>query len=556
MLTQIHIKNFTIIDEICCDFQSGMTVLTGETGAGKSILIDALNLALGSRADASLIRLGEEKATITVCFNIRELPTAKKWLAERELEHEDECILRRVIYQAGRSSAYINGIATPIAQIKELAQLLINIHGQHEHHALLKQDFQRYLLDTFGKNQSVLKELKEIYKNWQQASSRLALIVENMEQTDDKEALLKYQLTELEQLNLAEDEVNQLHQEQQMLAHTDELTALFQATTNQLMHDEQYAISSTLQHIINQLHAHLPHQNNLKNSIDLLQNARVLIDEASHEIDSLFDHLELDPNRLKQVETRLSTIHQLARKHRIKPDELFAFHIKLNTDLEKLKHNQNEMTQIKEEIDNLNQQYLVLAKKLSELRKQSAKKLTRVVTEKIKQLGMPDCIFEIAINTKTQNLLSPHGIDHIEFLVKTNPGQALSPLAKIASGGELSRICLAIDVICGELHSMPCIIFDEIDSGIGGRIAAIVGQQLKILSEHCQVLCVTHLAQVASQASHHFQITKQSNNQNTKTIITTLNETQRIDEIARMLSGEKITKQTLAHAKELLTDAI
>ncbi len=550
MLTQINIHHFTIIEELTVNLAPGMTVLTGETGAGKSILIDALNLTLGDRADVKLIRENCDKASIAATFNIKNNLAAKQWLNEHDYPVSEDCLLRRVISRKGQSSAYINGISCTVLQLKQLADLLISIHGQHEHHSLLHKEAQRQLLDDFANNATLLAKMKQHYQQLKSKQNLLAQLQDPHHTHHDKMALLKYQIAELDELNLAENELDELFAEQKKLNSAESVIITSQSIKQQLS-DDELAIDNLLHRAIAQLNQFRLADETIANIIQLLQSAQLQVSEAADELERLAENYQADPERLQWLEKRLSTIHDLARKHHVNAKDLFSFHQQLMAQYQQLLANADTVKNLTNEIETLNQHCHNIAQQLNKVRTTAAKKLSKLVSEQINSLGMQGGQLHITVTANDQQF-SQYGADHVEFLVKTNPGQAFHPLNKIASGGELSRISLAIDVICAKIYTVPTIIFDEVDTGIGGGIAEIVGQLIQQLSLDCQVLCITHLPQIAVKAQHHFRISKSAHNNSTQTTARVLNEVQRIDEIARMLGGIEITTQTKAHAKEML----
>ncbi len=553
MLQQLSIQYFTIIDTLDLEFKPGMTVLTGETGAGKSILIDALLLALGGRGDSNAIRQGHERCTIAAGFNIQNLPNVKEWLAEHELTNsEDECLLRRIINNDGRSRAFINGQAIPLQQLRELGGLLVSIHGQHEHQTLLKPEKQRFLLDAYAGHAPLAKKVHTLYNDWRNTQAELANLQAQNEQRQARQELLAYQTQELAQLDLQIDELKALDVEQRQLANADRLLTNCQQLLNVLAEQDEGNVLRLLTAAQTQLNALQTLTPSLKAAAELLNNADIQINEAVNELRHYFSQLELNPERLTWVETRLSDIYELARKHHIPPDELISLQIRLQHELQQLENSDTAITQLQNKITQLEKEYLSAAEKLSASRKKAAKQLMPHIENSMQQLNMPGGRFCVHFTPNTDQQPASYGLEKIEFLVSTNPGQTLQPLVKIVSGGELSRISLAIQVLTAQTDSTPTLIFDEVDVGIGGGTAEIVGRLLRQLADKTQVLCVTHLPQVAAQSQQHLQISKATENAITQTYVQDLNNNAKIQEIARMLGGVKITRQTLAHAKEML----
>lgn len=535
------------------DFSQGMTTFTGETGAGKSIMIDALMLALGERADASVIRPGQEKCDITAGFFVSQDSEPAQWLAEHDLPYEDgEIYLRRVIYAEGRSKSYINGQPFPLQKVKELSEKLVHIHGQHQHQALMQHATHRQQLDQYGKNQLLLEEVAQLYKQCQKLQHEIETL-QSRDQQADKIELLQFQIDELSALNLHENEVATLYQEHQLLHHAKEYLQNCQQIHELLNADDAPDICSSLNQVLHLL-SQLPQENaQIKNAHELLNGALIQCEEAIDEMHLFSERIQLDPERLHEIEMRMSSIHQLARKYHVDSNQLHTHAQHLQNELENLKNNERQLSQLQIQHRQLLSTYEMVAMKLRESRQKQAKKLAKEITLSIHQLGMPKGQVEIAITPLEK--MQAHGMDKVEYKVCTNPGMELDSLSKIASGGELSRIGLSIQMITAQQGTTPTLLFDEVDVGIGGATAALVGQMLRKLGERLQVFCVTHQPQVAAAAHNHFMVEKQSNNKETFTHISLLQHAEKIDEIARMLGGLKITEQTRSHAQELLTQS-
>lgn len=550
MLTTLCIEQFAIVKQLELDFTQGMTAFTGETGAGKSIMIDALMLALGGRGDASVIRPGQEKCDITAGFTFDKSSEPAHWLAEHDISCDDgEIYLRRIIYAEGRSKSYINGQPFPLQKIKELSEKLVHIHGQHQHQTLMQHPTHRQQLDQYANHQSLLDEVEKRYKQCQQIKLEIDTL-KNREQHADKIKLLEFQIEELAALNLQEGEVKALHQEHQMLHHAKEYIEHSQQINILLNGDEQPDVCSSLNHIL-QLISELPQdQTQIKNCYELINGALIQCEEVIDEMQKFADRIQLDPERLHDVEARMSAIHHLARKYHIDSSQLPEHEQQLQQELKNLCDAEERLVQLQLQYQQLLKEYETTALKLRESRHTYAKKLAKEITEGIQKLGMPKGWIEIEISPLDK--MQAHGLDKIEYKVCTNPGMEPDSLGKIASGGELSRIGLAIQMITAQRGSTPTLLFDEVDVGIGGATAALVGQMLRKLGERLQVFCVTHQPQVAASAHHHFMVEKQSDNNQTVTSITLLHSSDKIDEIARMLGGLTITDQTRSHAKELL----
>lgn len=554
MLTQLRIRDFTIIEELELELRAGMTAITGETGAGKSILVDALGLLLGDRADGEAIRHGAERADLSACFELAALPEVRAWLAARDLDHNpEECQLRRVIARGGRSRGYINGVPQPIQALRELGEQLVDIHGQHEHQSLLRREMQRQLLDGYGGHQALATELAELYQSW----SRLRRDWRNLRQAaserDARLDLLRYQLRELDALNLAEGEITHLETEQRQLAHASQLLEVGQQVLGWLSADDQAAVSDRLSHSQRELAALSRFDARLNPVGELLEAAQIQVQEASASLRGYLQSLDLDPGRLTWVEQRLTAAHQLARKHRLEPAELPALRQRLAEELETLTHSESRLEQLQQAAKAARAAYQERAEALSAKRAAAAQELGERVSVAMVSLGMPGGRFAVDLQPLEQPTAA--GLENVEFQVSANPGQPLRPLAKVASGGELARISLAIQVIAARAAQIPTLIFDEVDSGIGGGVAEVVGRQLRTLGGDRQVLCVTHLPQVAAQAHWQFKAEKYSDAADTRARVAPLADTGRIAEIARMLGGLELTANTLAHAQEMVEKA-
>ena len=554
MLTHIHLQNFAIVEQLELDLPAGMTALTGETGAGKSIILDALQLALGERGTTSVIRHGAERTDITAIFDITRLPSAQLWLQNNDFTYENhECYLRRVLSIDGRSRHFINGQTCTQQQLRELGELLLTIHGQHEHQNLLKREQQRETLDRYAQHRNLVNAVKTTYFQWHDTQQKLEQL-QKISSNPAKLELLQYQVTELQALALTVNELAALETEQKKLAHADQLINTLSHAMNLLEDEEQVSITKNLNIAIRDVQHLINIAPQLQSSANLLESALIQIQEASSELNHYHDHIEINPERLYYVEQRLEQIHAAARKHHVEPEQLIEVQARLETELEQLKHSDEHQEKLQQLLTQVQQDYDQAAKKLHASREKIAKKLSKLVSENMQQLGMQGGQFNIQLETNSTTTPAPYGTERIEFYVSANPGQPLQPLNKVASGGELSRISLALQMITAEQEDTPTLIFDEVDVGIGGTTAAIVGQLLRQLSAKVQVLCITHLPQVAAQATHHLQVKKLVENKQTIASIVPLLQEARIEEIARMLGGIKITEQTLKHAKEMLTN--
>lgn len=552
MLLQLTISNFAIVSFLELDLRSGMTSITGETGAGKSIAIDALALALGERGDADSVRPGAEKADISARFRIDKLPIVQAWLSEQELDEQGECILRRTLSREGRSRGYINGTPVPLAQLKALGALLINIHGQHAHHALQKSDYQRLLLDAYAGHQQLINKTSQFYQQWRQLSNERKQLKDEQAQWQAQRQLLEYQVAELDELSLDDEEYPQLDAEHKRLANGAELLNDCQLALNILADNEEVNALQQLRHGLKVVSELCQMDQRLSPVLEMLEGSMIQLEEGHSELHRYLDRLELDPERLYEVESRISKVMELARKHQVQPDALYAFHQDLTRQLSTIDESNHRLDELEEEVAQAQRQFLQAAERLSQSRQRYAQSLNKQITASLHQLSMERGRFEIMVTSDTKAGYSPLGIDKVDFLVSTNPGQPLSPLAKVASGGELSRISLAIQVITAQKVATPTLIFDEVDVGVSGPTAAIVGKLLRKLGESTQVLVITHLPQVAGHGHHHYFVSKNSDKNDTQTQMQELSEENRLQELARLLGGNAITANTLANARDLL----
>lgn len=552
MLNHIRIRNFAIIDHLDLEFQNGLTALTGETGAGKSILLGALGLLLGDRADSDSVRSGSSKAEISAEFDIRQLDHVHNWLRQKELDSDLDCLIRRRLSSDGRSRAFINGSPVPLQDMRELGEMLVDIHGQHEHQSLMKNPMQRQLLDDFAGNKSLLAELKSVYESWTSTRNKYEQLKNASDDRNDRIDLLRYQVEELEELGLEEDEVSSLQEEHQRLANADKLMDASQRSLQSIYDSEDSSIYAQLSSCAAEIEEASITDHELTPANEMLNEAMVQIEETASLLRGYLDNLDNDPQRFNEVETRLGLIHDLSRKHRVEPHQLILVYQQLADELNNLDHADENLVLLEQQVSELENKYIKQAEKLSKSRKKAAATLNKEISGAMQTLGMSGGRFEIKLQPVEAGKYFSHGLDHIEFLVSANAGQPTKPLAKVASGGELARISLAIQMITAHQGRIPTLIFDEVDSGVGGGIAEIVGRHLRELGEDRQVFCVTHLPQVASQAHHHMQVQKQFQKNETVTQINSLSEKQRIEEISRMLGGVEITQQTRAHAEEML----
>ncbi|HET7922615.1 MAG TPA: DNA repair protein RecN [Gammaproteobacteria bacterium] len=552
MLTHIAIRDFAIIDSLELELDSGLSVLTGETGAGKSILVDALGLILGDRSDATAVRHGAERAELSAEFDIRTLPATNAWLDDHELAADGDCILRRVIGADGRSRGQINGRSVPLQLLRELGEQLVDIHGQHEHQSLLRHDAQRMLLDEYGQHGALLGKVANLYRDWKTVNSELSALRDAAHDREARLDTLRYQTAELNALDLKPNEVENLNQEHARLANSGRLAEGVQAALQALYEDERGSAHQITGHAARELGKLAALDTRLTAAGELLSGIEVQLSEAGDLLRHYLADMEADPARLQWVEERLGALHTLARKHRVEPEALAEQARTLSDELTRLEHADIALQELESRLAALEQAYRQAADALHAARADTARTLGKKISAAMNELGMPGGKFAVDVTPDKAARFSPTGTDDIEFMVAANKGQPAAPLAKVVSGGELSRIALAIQVIAAQASSMPTMVFDEVDAGIGGGVAEIVGRHLRALGASRQVLCVTHLPQVASQAHHHLRVHKETQGNTTLTRIEPLNPKNRIDELARMLGGIKITETTLKHAREML----
>lgn len=549
MLTSLRIENFAIVSLLELDFNNGMNAFTGETGAGKSIMIDALMLVLGERADALVVRKDTDKCDISAQFQIDEASAPALWLTAHDISHDNEIFLRRVITKEGRSKSYINGQPFPLQKVKELSEMLVHIHGQHQHQTLLHHPTHRQHVDDYANHDDLLNDVESLYREYHRTKQQLE-IVQSQRLSNEQLHLLQYQIEELTSLAPIEGEMDRLHEEHQTLHHACTYLEHTQRIEHLLHGDDEPNIFRQLNQIT-QLISLFPQTNtHIKNASELFNSAMIMCDEAFDELSTFSSHVHMNPERLSQVEARMSALHQTARKFHVDVNQLPTHLNDLCSQMNTLHAAKDSEAQLQETLMALEAQYQCKALALRESRKKAAHLLAQDITTTIQQLGMPKG--KIHIELTPLDKIHPHGLDKIEYQVCTNPGMPMDALNKVASGGELSRISLAIQMITAQRASTPTLLFDEVDVGIGGATAALVGQLLRTLGERLQVFCVTHQPQVAAYAHHHFMVEKHTQNEQTFSKVTSLNHAEKIDEIARMLGGLVITEQTRSHAQELL----
>ena len=549
MLKFLSIRNFVIVDSLELDFSSGFTVLTGETGAGKSILIDALSLVLGERGDAGMVRNGCERAEISAGFDTSGLPQLQDWLRAQELEgDEDICQLRRILDAGGRSRGFINGRGATLQQMREAGEFLLDIHGQHAHQSLLRPDAQRDLLDGYAGLGREAEALALLFREWQALHRRRAQLEQNAEAVAAERELLLFQQRELETLSFSKQEWLELQADHARLSHAASLLETAQFGV-EILSEADTACLAQLNRLVARVRAGMEFDTALQGTLAMLESAQNELQEAVYALRHYQQKLDADPDRLREQEQHMTAIVDAARKYRVAPEQLPEVLQRIMARLNEL-GGDADLAALAQQETAAHEKYLAVAKKLGAARKKAAEKLSREITAAIQTLAMQGGSFAVALTPLAEGNM--HGLEAIEFQVATNPDTPLRGLAKIASGGELSRISLAIQVAASQVAAVPTLIFDEVDSGIGGRVAEIVGQLLKRLGQRHQVMCVTHLPQVAAMADAQWQVSKSVRNGATLSTIRVLKQTERIEEIARMLGGVKITETTRKHAVEML----
>ncbi|CCF08528.1 MULTISPECIES: DNA repair protein RecN [Pantoea] len=551
MLAQLTISNFAIVRELDIDFQRGMTAITGETGAGKSIAIDALGLCLGGRADADMVRQGASRADLCARFQIKASPSAQCWLSDNHLDDGNECLLRRVISADGRSRGFINGTAVPLSQLRDLGQLLIQIHGQHAHQLLLKPDHQKHLLDAYAGHDDLLVQMRASYQTWHQSCRTLAQHQQQAQERESRRELLQYQLKELNEFAPVAGEFEQIDEEYKRLANSGQLLSTSQQALQLLADSDDTNLNSMLYSARQMLSELTAMDDKVSGVYNLLEEAAIQLSEASDELRHYCDSLDLDPNRLYELEQRISRQIALARKHHVAPEGLPAVHQQLLDEAELLSQQESDQESLQTLVTEHYKAALACAEQLHAQRTRYANELQQLITQSMHLLSMPHGRFAIELIFNPEQLTAD-GASRIDFQVTTNPGQPLQPLGKVASGGELSRIALAIQVITAKKMETPAMIFDEVDVGISGPTAAVVGKMLRQLGESTQVMCVTHLPQVAGCGHQHFFVSKETDGEMTETHMQPLDKRARLQELARLLGGSEVTRNTLANAKELL----
>lgn len=551
MLTHIHIKNFVIVKSLSLDFQSGLHVLTGETGAGKSIWIDAIEIGLGGRADAQMIYPGEKIGDITLCFDLQNLPIAKNWLREHDLSDENECIIRRIIDIEKPSRTTINGIPVPQQLVRGFAETVLCIHGQHQHQRLLKSDDQRDLLDRYANNEALLLQIQTHFDAWKALDRESEALQLQMQNKSSDLNLWKYQLDELAQLHIQHNEYDDLFAQFQQLHHAKQFAVTLNEALTYIYSDDNSSACDLTQQALRQLQSIHAQDPKIENIRSLLQTATIHLDEARDALQHYCYDCDFSGDQLAIIEQRLALLQDIARKHHIDPTQLTDVQHSLEHKINLLEKADDTLLSLDKQKNKILTEYEIVAKKLSQQRKKAASLLGTAITEQMQQLGMHGGVFKIDL-IPHQTPIHFYGLEQVHFLIATNPGQTPHELSQIVSGGELSRLSLIMQVLSAAQKNTPTLIFDEVDVGVGGKTADLIGRLLRKLSAQTQVLCVTHLPQVAACGHHHFHAQKITDGKTTSTRITLLNANDRLAELARMLSGSTITAKSLEHANELL----
>ncbi|MDG1494261.1 MAG: DNA repair protein RecN [Porticoccaceae bacterium] len=554
MLLSIHINNYTLVESLEIEFASGTTAITGETGAGKSLVLDALGMALGDRADTGTIRHGKDRAEITSTFDIATIDSAQAWLEQQDFQAEDQqCILRRLYTTEGRSRGYINGQPCTMQQLQTLGEMLTDIHSQHEHQSLLRRETHRRLLDEYCGTIDLSSEVSDHFSTWQQMDKKLSSLLERSDELIARKDLLSFQVNELRQVDIDSDSLTKLEAEQQTLANAEQILQDSHNLLGICDQNEGFNLRDSLNQALTIL-ANLKHKPEaLSSAEELFQSGLIQIEEATREIENHIDRFEADPQRLVIIEEQLGLIFQLARKHRVNADQLRDTLTALDEELQGLKDGGESIETLQQQLAELAAAYEAKASKLSVKRKKGAKAMSAEINKQLQHLSMEGAELIVQLSPISEGRYRSTGLEEIEFLLATNPGQPHKPLAKIASGGELSRVSLAIQVVAATHSNIPTLVFDEVDVGIGGSTADVVGQLLKKLGDRGQVISVTHQPQVAAHAHHHYRASKIVDNVSAESLMTALDPQQRIEELARMLGGAKVTEQTLSHASELFS---
>ena len=555
MLTHLQIRDFAIIDAVELELRAGLTVLTGETGAGKSIIVDALQLLAGGRAGAEVVRHGAERAEVSGTFDVAQAPRElRQWLEEQSIGAGTELIMRRVVGSDGRSRAYLNGQSVPVQSLREAGNILVDIHGQHEFQSLTRGASQRDLLDAHGSLTALTGQVGIAHRVWLGLLNRTLELESKARDRDARLDLLRYQVQELDGLRLKDGELAALGEERARLANRGRLATGAQTALGELYENDAASAHAGVSRALTALRPLVALDAKLGEVLPLLEEASVQIREAARELERYRESLDVDATRQDEVERRLAAVEELSRKHRVAPAQLPERAAQLRTEFEQLERAELDLAQLRKELGGALEGYRTQAQELSGKRQKAARALAKDISARMQTLGMSGGRFEADVTQEGNADPTQHGIDRIEFRVSANPGQPPRALAKVASGGELARLSLAVQVSCAA-QEMRCMVFDEVDAGIGGAVAEIVGRELRRLGERGQVLCVTHLPQVACQSHHHLRVSKLTDGRTTRTTLNELTPGERVEELARMLGGVEVTDKARAHARDMLSAA-
>lgn len=555
MLVHIAIKNLAIVKKIDLALGTGLTAITGETGAGKSIALDALGLCLGERAESNMVRDGAEKAEVIAHFDIKNVDNAKQFLADNELQQDEalnECFIRRVVSPEGRSKAFVNGIPVNLSQLKALGKTLAMIHGQHAHYQFLKPDNQRNILDQYAQHQSLLTDTSSNFKTYQASLKQLNELASQQQQRLDRSQLLAYQVQELDEFSLGEDEFENLEQEFKKLNNTQDLMANTEAALHSLKFNEDGSALSSLKQGMKHLQRIAEFDESVNDLLESLQSAYIQAEEACNDLSHYQSNIESDPEQLQLIESRYAKCIDLARKHQVQPELLFKTHLSLAAEYKTLTQDEDSLLVLKEQLAKQLQSYKDASKALCASRQTAANKLSAEIQSSVREMNLPHAQVEVKVIHDEQAAPASLGNDTVQIYLSVNPGQAADVMEKVVSGGELSRIGLALQVISSKDTRIPTMVFDEVDTGISGPTAALIGKLLRKLGNNSQVMCVTHLPQVAAQAHNQLFVSKVTDGKSTETTLLKLTKQERVNEIARLLAGDELTTTAIANAKDLL----